>query len=276
MKRLSLIATIAILFTVTACKTQEDIRREKTVDSLNEQVAQTAKSTANANSRFTALEEQMAKLTGMIEENSHKGQQEAKESATVKERLAALEETNKKQTEYMRALNEKVQEQSKYIEDVTKALTALSEQKEKESEKPAPKKKESKESKESNDEASAEVTVKNGISKYKEKDYSGAEEIFTAIADGKKSKKKDKEAAIHYLGMIKYKSKNFEEAKVYFSKLISENENSSYAPSALLNLARTFSQLKSKDEARQTLELLMEKFPKSKEASEGAKLKGKI
>jgi len=267
MKSLSLFATLAMLISLTACKTQEDIRREKTVEVLNEQVAQTQKSTANANARFNALEEQLAKLTGQLEEASHRGQQESKESASIKERLGALEETNKKQTEYMKALNEKLQEQSKYIEDVNKALTALSEQKEKEHES---KKKETKA------EANNDKSVKEGISKYKEKDFEGAEEILTAALEAKKTKKKDKEAALHYLGMIKYKAKNFEEAKVYFSKLISENADSSYAPSALLNLARTFGQLKAKDEARQSLELLLERFPKSKEAAEGAKLKAKL
>ncbi len=266
MKSLSLVATLALLISLTACKTQEDIRREKTVESLNEQVAQTQKSTANANARFTALEEQLAKLTGQLEEASHRSQQESKEGASIKERLSTLEETNRKQTEYMKALNEKLQEQSKYIEDVNKALTTLSEQKEKEHES---KKKEAKN--EANNES-----VKEGISKYKEKDFDGAEEILTAALENKKTKKKDKEAALHYLGMIKYKAKSFEEAKVYFSKLISENADSSYAPSALLNLARTFGQLKAKDEARQSLELLLERFPKSKEAAEGAKLKAKF
>lgn len=267
MKRLSLIASLALLFTFTACKTQEDIRREKTVEVLNEQVAQNAKSAANANARFTALEEQLAKLHGQIEEANHGKQQEMKDSSTIKERLATLEETNKKQTEYMRALNEKLQEQTKYIEDVTKALATLSEQKEKERDS---KKKESKA------EETNQTSVKSGIAKYKEGEYEAAEEIFTTALDNKKLKKKDKEAALHYLGMIKYKTKNYEEAKVYYSKLISENAESTYAPSALLNLAKVFGQLKSKDEARQSIELLMERFPKSKEAAEGAKLKAKF
>lgn len=275
MKSLSLVATpvllLAVLVSLTACKTQEDIRREKTVEVLNEQVAQTQKSTANANARFTALEEQLAKLNGQLEEASHNRQNESKEAASLKERLLSLEETNKKQTEYMKALNEKLQEQSAYIESVNKALASLSEQKEKEKEQES-KKKESKKSESSSDDTS----VKAGIAAYKSSDLEHAEDILSAALDNKKIKKKEKEAALHYLGMIKYKTKNFDEAQVYFSKLISENSESSYAPSALLNLARTFGQLKKKDEALQSVELLLEKFPKSKEAAEGAKFKARL
>lgn len=271
MKRLSLVANLTLfsvlLLSFTACKTQEDIRREKTVEVLNEQVAQTQKSTANANARFTALEEQMARLTGQLEEASHNSKQESKDAASLKERLMALEETNRKQTEYMKALNEKLQEQSAYIESVNKALAALSEQKEQDT-----KKKESKK----NETSSDETSVKAGVAAFKNADLEGAEEILSAALENKKTKKKDKEAALHYLGMIKYKTKNYDEAQVYFSKLISENSESAYAASALLNLARTFNQLKKKDEALQSVELLLEKFPKSKEAAEGTKLKAKL
>lgn len=270
MKRLSPVLLLSLLIAVSACKTQEDIRREKTVESLNEQVAQTQKSTANASARFTTLEEQMAKLQGQLEEGSHNKQQEIKDAALLKERITNLEETNKKQTEAIRTLNDKVQEQSKYIEQVIKSLTALSEQKEKEQASASKKK----ESKEENSEAPA--TVKSATAKYKAKDLDGAKASFLAVLDGKKVKKKDREASYHYLGMIEYKNKNYEEAKVYFSKLFTEFPDSTYAPSALLNLAKTFAQLKSKDEASQTLDELLSRFPKSKEASEGAKLKAKL
>jgi TolA-binding protein len=282
--KFQLLSLCFLLVTFSACKTQEDIRREKTVENLNEQVAQTQKSTANAGQRFNTIEEQLAKLNGQFEEGSHNRQQEIKENALVKERLNGLEETNKKQTEYMRALNEKVQEQGKYIEQVLATLTSLSEkdkEKEKEREKErerernqevSSKKKESKEESSSNENPQ---TIKNAVSKYKARDYDGAKDILLAINDSKKAKKKDKEAATYYLGMIEYKSKNYEEAKVYFSKLFSENPESSFSASVLLNLAKTFEHLKSKEESRQTLDELITRFPKSKEAQEGAKMKAK-
>ncbi|MBC7541082.1 MAG: tetratricopeptide repeat protein [Bacteriovorax sp.] len=266
MKCLQLPLILSLILVLPACKTQEDIRREKTVENLNEQVAQSQKSTANASSRFTALEEEMAKLTGRIEESTHNRQQEIKDFALVKDRLNSLEETNKKQTEFMKALNEKIQDQSKYIEQVIASISSLNEQKEQ------AKKKASKE-----ESSSSEVaTIKGAMAKYKEKELEGSKEMFLTILDSKKSKKKDKETSSYYLGMIEYKEKNYEEAKVYFSKLFSENPDSTYGASTLLNLAKSFIQLKSKEEARQSLDELITRYPKSKEAQEGAKLKTKI
>lgn len=272
MKSFSIILSLALLFLLSSCKTQEDIRREKTVDSLNEQVAQTQKTTADTSARFTTLEEQLAKLNGTMEENAHNKQQDNKELLLLKERLTALEDNNKKQNEYIKAINDKLQDQSKYIDQVIKSLSALSEQRDqKDKEEQTVSKK--KESKEKNDET---PTIKTSIAKYKTKDLDGAKESFLQVLDGKKIKKKDKETAYHYLGMIEYKNKNYEGAKVYFSKLFSENQNSTYAPSTLLNLAKSFLQLKSKDEAMQSLDELIARFPKSKEANEGVKLKAKI
>jgi TolA-binding protein len=270
MKRLQLLLILSIIIVLPACKTQEDIRREKNVENLNEQVAQTQKSTANASSRFTALEEEMAKLTGKIEESTHNRQQEIKDAAMIKERLASLEETNKKQTEFMKALNEKIQDQSKYIEQVISSLSSLNEQKEQ-----AKKKAQQKESKEESS-SSETATIKGAIAKYKEKNLEASKEMFTTLLENKKIKKKDKETSFYYLGMIEYRGKNYEEAKVYFSKLFSENPDSTYGASTLLNLAKSFLQLKSKEEARQSLDELITRYPKSKEAVEGAKLKTKI
>lgn len=264
MKNLQYLLILSLPFALLSCKTQEDIRREKTVENLNEQVAQTQKSTASASSRFTAIEEEMAKLSGKIEETSHNRQQEQKDAANIKERLANLEETNKKQTEFIKALNEKIQDQSKYIEQVISSLSSMTEKKEAV--------KESKAESSNSDVAS----VKNAIAKYKAQDISGAKEMLLSLVDNKKLKKKDKESSLYYLGMIEYKEKNYEEAKVYFSKLFSENSESTYGPSTLLVLAKTFVQLKSKEEARQTLDELISRHPKSKEAIEGAKLKAKI
>jgi len=73
--------------------------------------------------------------------------------------------------------------------------------------------------------------------------------------------------------MIEYKQKNFDDAKVYFSKLFTDNPDSSMAPQALIHLARIFIKQKAREEARQSIEELITRFPKSKEASEANRLK---
>lgn len=271
MKGQSILLLSFLLLSLTACKTQEDIRRERTVENLNEQIQQTQKTTASAASRFNTIEEQVSRLNGQVEEMAHQRAQALKESQNLNERLNSLEETNKKQVEYIKALTEKVNNQSDYIEEVIASLEKLS----KDTDKPVKKKAVSDEGVDI-DEGEVKPTFANGMKKYRAKDLEAAKEIFLKVESDSKSKKKDREGAIHFLGMIEYKNKKYEEAKVYFSKLFSENPKSSFAAATLLNLAKTFDKLKSKEEAVLTLEELESRFPKSNEAVEGAKLKDKL
>lgn len=271
MKNFQILSLLVLFSIFTSCKTQEDIRRDKTVDNLNEQVAQTQKSTATASSRFMALEEEIEKITGKIEESLHHKQQEAKDVVNLKERLSFLEENNKKQTELIKSLNDKMQNQTKYLEEVIASINTLNEQREHNQKLEEKRQKEKEES-----HPAKAITVKAAVAKYKASELETSKEMFLNIIENKKGKKKDKETSYYYLGMIEYKGKNYEEAKVYFSKLFSENPDSSFAASALLNLAKSFLQLKSNDEAKQSLDELLSRYPKSKEAHEGSKLKIKI
>ncbi|MBC7713389.1 MAG: tetratricopeptide repeat protein [Rhizobacter sp.] len=273
MKRSQIFICSLILLLAASCKTQEDIRREQTVQNLNEEVQQTKKTTANGNSRFNAIEEQMNRLNGQIEESNHNSSKQAQENKQQSDRIAALEEANKKQVEYLKALTEKVNNQSGYIEEVIASLAKLSKES---AEKPAAKKKAVKDDDAVvavSDESDVPATFDNGLKKFKDKKYSDARDIFEKVSENKKASKKNREGATHYLGMIELKNKKYEAAKVYFSKVFSENPNSPFAPASLLNLGKTFTQLKSKEEANMTYDELISRFPKSKEAQEAAKLK---
>jgi TolA-binding protein len=274
MKHSQIFICALILLVLSACKTQEDIRRERTVEVLNEEVQQTKKSAASGNSRFMAIEEQVAKLNGQIEEMNHGKSQTSKENQQLSERINALEETNKKQVEYIKALTEKVNNQSGYIEEVIASLAKLSEKQSEPAPKASKKKTVSPDSVDiGDDDKDLPPTFDNGMKKFKAKEYDDAKTIFETVAENKKASKKNREGAIHHLGLIEYKNKNYEGAKVYFSKLFSENPDSSFAPATLLNLGKTFRQLKSKEEANMTFDELISRFPKSKEAAEASKLK---
>lgn len=271
MKRSQILICTLLLVTFAGCKTQEDIRRERTVETLNEEIQQTKKQTASGNSRFQAIEEQVSRLTGLLEEANHNRAQSIKDGQALNERINMLEEANKKQVEYLKALTDKVNNQSDYIEEVLEKLKALSERP---AEKSSSKKKAvNPDSVDSVVEEEVPATFSNGMEKYRAKDYEAAKEIFLVVAENKKASKKNREGATHHLGMIEYKSKNYDSAKVYFSKVFSDNPDSAFAPAALLNLGKTFNQLKSKDEANMTFDELISRFPKSKEAQEAAKLK---
>jgi TolA-binding protein len=264
-------ALLAIVVSVSSCKTQEDIRRERAVETLNEEVQQSKKTAASGNSRFQALEDQIAHMTGQIEEMSHNKAQVTKENQQLAERINVLEEANKKQVEYLKALTEKVNNQSGYIEEVIASLAKLSE---KPAEKPSKKKAVSPE-KNDDDEVASDLpaTFENGLKEYKAKNYESAMGIFEQVASNKKASKKNREGATHYMGLIDFKTKKYDSAKVHFSKVFSDNPTSSFTPEALLYLGKTFTQLKSKDEANMTYDELISRFPKSKEAAEASKLK---
>lgn len=268
MKRLQSTLFFTFVIILSSCKTQEDIRRDKSVENLNEQVSQTQKSTANTSGRFTTIEDQLARLNGQLEESAHNKQQEIKDVTFLKERLNSLEETNKKQNEAIKALNEKIQDQSTYIEQVIKSLSSITEEK---------KESTGKNNEALNDESNKNevASIKSALTYFKNKNYETAKSTFQTVLNAKKTKKKDKEVALYYIGQIEFKNKNFEEAKVFFSKLFSENPDSTYAAPALLGLAKSFIQLKSKEEAKQSLDELITRFPKSKEAMEAVKLKAK-
>ncbi len=271
MKGQSTLLAAIVLLSLVSCKTQEDIRRERTVENLNEQIQQTQKTTASASSRFNTIEEQLARMNGQVEDMSHQRAQTIKEGQNLNERLNALEDANKKQVEYIKALTEKVNNQSGYIEEVIATLAKLTNE-----DKPS-KKKTVSSSDEGVDITEDEApTFDTAVKKFKAKDLDVAGDIFKKIAADKKAKKKEREGATHFLGMIEYKNKNYEEAKVYFSKLFSDNPKSTYASATLLNLARTFEKLKSNEEASLTLEELLNRFPNSKEADEASKLKAKL
>jgi TolA-binding protein len=270
MKRTQIFICALVLVVAASCKTQEDIRREQTVQNLNEEIKETKKTAANGNSRFNSIEEQMNRINGQVEEANHNSSKIAQDNKQLQDRITSLEDANKKQVEYLKALTEKVNNQSGYIEEVIASLAKLSE-------KPAVKKKIVKDDDAvvavNDSDEQTPATFDNGLKKYKEKSYDDAKSIFQQVVDNKKASKKNHEGATHYLGMIELKNKKYESAKVYFSKVFSENPTSYYAPAALLNLGKTFTQLKSKDEAKMTYDELISRFPKSKEAQEAAKLK---
>lgn len=255
-----------ILF--VGCKTQEDVRREQTVQNLNEEIQQTKKTTANGNSRFLAIEEQVSRLNGQLEEAHHNRTQAILENKQLQERITSLEENHKKQVEYLKALTEKVNNQSGYIEEVIASLAKLAE-------KPAEKNSSKKKIKKSEDEAlevATPITFKNAYEKFQNNDLATAKDYFQQIVENKKTKRKNKEGPMFYLGMIDFKNKNYEGAKTYFTKIFSDSPTSSFAPPALLQLGKIFSLQKSNEEADMTYNELITRFPKSKEAQEAKKI----
>jgi tol-pal system protein YbgF len=78
--------------------------------------------------------------------------------------------------------------------------------------------------------------------------------------------------AYYWLGETYFKEKNYEEAIIYYQKLIDLPEPNPFKPKALLKQAEAFLQLKDKKAAEVVLKKLVKTFPGTQEAKEGEKI----
>ncbi len=285
-----LILSLSILLN-SGCKTQADIQRERTVENLNQQVVQSQKSNVSVNMKIQNLEEQIQKLTGMIEDSNFTVTSLKKENSSLKDKLQNIEESQRALNDANKLLNDKLNQQTQYLENVLSTLNQLTQDSDQKKQK---KKSDSNElnskrlipeavdlnQKNSQDNHSEDedadelkISTENGIAKFKANKISESKTIFLKILENKNSKKSAKESALYYLGQIEYKNKNFEDAKIYFSRLFAEYGQSKLLPSTLLLLAKTFLELKEKTEAELTINELKNRFPNSKEYKSASKLK---
>jgi len=76
----------------------------------------------------------------------------------------------------------------------------------------------------------------------------------------------------YWLGETYFKEKNYEEAIIYYQKLIDLPEPNPFKPKAMLKQAEAFLQLKDKKAAEIVLKKLVKTFPGTPEAKEGEKI----
>ncbi|MCC6048532.1 MAG: tol-pal system protein YbgF, partial [Thermodesulfobacterium sp.] len=76
----------------------------------------------------------------------------------------------------------------------------------------------------------------------------------------------------YWLGETYFKEKNYEEAIIYYQKLIDLPEPNPFKPKAMLKQAEAFLQLKDKKAAEVVLKKLVKTFPGTQEAKEGEKI----
>jgi len=76
----------------------------------------------------------------------------------------------------------------------------------------------------------------------------------------------------YWIGETYFKEKNYEEAIIYYQKLIDLPEPNPFKPKAMLKQAEAFLQLKDKKAAEVVLKKLVKTFPGTQEAKEGEKI----
>lgn len=244
------ILPLAIVATLVGCKTQEEIRREQMVDSLGVQMVQSQQLVADTTVKIQALEERLGGLTGKLDELDHNSQVQLQTQVdTLNQRITLLEESNK-------ALQSKVEEQSKYLQDVLSTLKNLS------SGSAAPKKKLS--------------DYEQAMSDYGKGRYSSAKPVLVKLLSDKSIKGAQQARVIHNLGMIAYMDKEYDKALVYFSRLFTEHEKTGYNKNGLLYLARSFEKQGQKEQAVQTLNELIKRFPDAKQVKNAKEMLNRL
>lgn len=258
MKSLTYLALISILF--FGCKTKEDIAREQMVTNLNLQIQDHGKLSADTTVRMQNLEERISKMTGKFEETSHETNQTFEQRIkTLEERLILMEETSKARSEQITLLTTKMDGQSKYIKEVLNTLNKISGK----SGKKGKKKK-------------FQSPYWAAMGAYKDGKYKKALPMLLALLEKKKVKGSRKARTIHNIGMCNFLSKDYDNAKVYFSRLFSEYPKSNYNKNGLLFLGKSLQKLKENEIAKMTLNQLIERFPKAKQVKEAKKIISKL
>ncbi|ATH07053.1 hypothetical protein BIY24_03600 [Halobacteriovorax marinus] len=246
---------LASLLSVGACKTQEEIQREQVVDNISIQMVENQKLTADANIRLQNIEERLGLLTGQVEETGHNTKEElTKQVEELRNKITILEEKDKANEEKISKIEAQLKQQDEYLK---KLLSTLSK-------------------KTSSTKKKKSSPYQEAMGAYTSGNYKRAQSLLSGLEAENKIKGKRRARILHNLGMSAYINKNNNDATVYFSKLFTEFPSSNYNANGLLYLSKTLQRLKKNEQAKQTLEELIKRFPKSKKVKEAKSLLAKL
>ncbi len=241
--RLSLISLLSLLLLI-GCKSTEEIRREKLVDAMSIQMNQGQKISADLSIRIQNIEEQLSAFQGSLETSDH---QKTQKFQSYGERIQALEElveslnTNiNEKDKTLQSIDDRLKKQDQFIKEILSTLKSGSKAK-KTAKKVSP--------------------YQEAMTNYKKGRYKEARPQLENLLEGKLSNK-GKARVMHNLGMIAFMQKRDQDALTYFSKLFTEQPNSLYNANGLIHLAKTFDRLGQKDQAKETLKEMLNRFPK--------------
>ena len=245
MKKLIPLTLVPLLLVLSGCfKTAEQIRREKLVDGLAVQMVDNQKLTAESQVRLQNMEERLSLLTGTVEETGQQNKQSIQQSFNdLQAEFALIRENHRTLQEDVEENKRLLAENKEYLEKLLKTLDTLTG-------KPKKKRKLS--------------PYQKAVRDYRNKKYDRAWPKLVSFYKNKKYKGKTRAHVTYYLGMISYRKKKYEDALIYFSQLFTKHPSSSLNTSGLLHLGRSFLALGQKDQAQQTFETLLKKYPTTK------------
>ncbi|WP_372652342.1 tol-pal system YbgF family protein [Halobacteriovorax sp.] len=246
---------LSSILCVTACKTQEEIQREQVVDNISIQMVENQKLTAGANIRLQNIEEKLGMLTGQVEDTNHSTKEElTKQVEELKAKITLLEEKDKSKDEKLEKIEEQLKQQDSYLKKLLKTLS----------------------SKTSSKKSKKKTPYQEAMSTYSSGNYKKAQSLLSNLESNKRIKGGQRARVLHNLGMSAYINKNNNDATVAFGKLFTEFPKSNYNANGLLYLSKTLKRLKQNEQAKQTLQELIKRFPKSKRVKEAKSILAKL
>lgn len=240
------IILLFLIISVSSCfKTSEQIRREKMVDSMNNQMGQSQKMTADHTLRVKELEDKVDSLSGKIEEIQHQSSVKDETEQTNKKQknaqltaqvtaLKKVADSNKLEVAKLKA---QIESQKKFIKKITAALGVATQAKQ------------------------SKYVQANKL--YEGGKYTQAKQLYLELLSENKINAAQRNLVWFNLGLINYMGKKYDTALIYFSKIYTKYPKSSYAPKSLLYIARSFKLSGKKDAAKESFGELIKKYPKS-------------
>jgi len=243
-----LIYSLLVMVLIVSCKSREEIAREQMVDTLSIQMKDVQKINTETFSKIQQFEERVNGLTGQVEETDHQNKQSINTKVNdLNARITILESVNKTQNDKIKLLQDSQEASQQYIKEVLSSLKKISK-----STKP-------------------KSLYEQAMFLYKKRKYNKAKPLLLNLSQSKKYKGNKKARILHNLGMIAYNQKNYDDALVYHSKLISTYPKSWYSRNGYLFMARSFHKQKKVSEAFASYNELIRIYPNTKQATQARK-----
>lgn len=236
----------------TSCiKTAEQVNREKRIDSMNAQLADSQGLVADMVGQMKDMQSQLDKLNGKIEEIEHRNSSIDPQSLNkMNESMNLMKSQQEAEASQLQQIQNELKEQKSFLEKVMSSLSNNGPKSQKKS---------------------AKTELAQALELIKKNSYADARSILEELVDHDELSPGDHNKVFHALGKTEYYTKNYEKGLVYFSKIFSKYPKASLAPSSLLFIARSLEKMKKKDEAKEAFAKVVEDYPGTPEAKEAKK-----
>ena len=243
---------------LTGCKTQSQIRREQQMENLTSQVSQGQRLVADSTIRLQEMEERIGHLHGALEEKGYAEQIEREEALSdMNSRMDTIEATQKAIQRQLEQQKNQMDAQKEYLDQVLKTLEELSR-------------------------ASVDIKKKStkqvydqAVQLYRSAKYQESRKYFEELLN-RQTSDAIRTHTYHNLGMIEFMDQRFSQAVAYFGRLFTEFSDSGYNRNGLLFLAKSFEKEGQKNEAIQTLQQLIQRFPDANRIDEAKQMLAKL